>query len=166
MVAVACGLASCSPFTPRYATPANTQSDPATLAPTIAVQSYPGPTQAPKPPDFYFLPPDWHNPIRLQLGETAILHHGGLRITFVEVVADTRCSEPTCQAKGNAQVRLYVERVDAAGLDMVLNTRPDLAVEPWYIGYAIKLMAVEPDLARTPQPAKADYVVLLQVTLI
>jgi hypothetical protein len=111
---------------------------------------------------FYRLPPDWPIPLRLKLGETATLAHGGLHVTFVAVPEDTRCAGLACASPGNVQVKLWVARVDdpAGGEAMLLNTRPDLPLGAWYIGYSIVLKSVEP--ARPPVSQK-EYVIWINV---
>jgi hypothetical protein len=159
---------ACKPVvTPRVA-PGPTPSELSASGPT---DPYPSPVErtpvpVAEPTDFYHSPPDWTNPILLKLGETAVFHYGGLRITFVQVVEDTRCVQATCSAKGNAQVRLRLVRADAPAADLLLNTQPDLATTGWYIGYAITLPAVEPDLNQVPHPGKTDYAISIRVLLI
>ncbi len=148
---IAVALTACQ----SVALPTNTP--PPSLAPTLASSAT----------NFYLLPPDWQNPIYLKLGETVVLAHGGLRITFMQVVEDTRCGQPTCLAKGNAQVRLYVKLAEeAVGEAMLLNTRPDLTLGANYIGYSIALRAVEPDLATISRASQRDYSILIDLLMI
>jgi hypothetical protein len=159
---------ACKPVVTPQVAPGPTPSELSASGPT---DPYPSPVErtpvpVAEPTDFYYSPPDWTNPILLKLGETAVLHYGGLRITFVQVVEDTRCVQATCSAKGNAQVRLRLVRADAPAADLLLNTQPDLATTGWYIGYAITLLAVEPDLNQVPHPGKTDYAISIRVLLI
>lgn len=96
---------------------------------------------------------------QLGFGETARIGDTDLRLTFEEVLDDSRC--PTgvvCVWAGNASVLLTSKEFEAA-----LNT----AVEPFRVsqlGYSVQLIAVEPYPSADDQLEPLDYVVTLVVT--
>lgn len=87
----------------------------------------------------------------------------GLRVTFVNVPTDGRCS--SCTASHNAQVVLRLESPDKARIEITLNTNPPFAVQGDPAPYTIKLINLKPQRKYPPDAInRADYVVTLTIS--
>lgn len=100
-------------------------------------------------------------PVQLAPGQTAVFTAEKLEVTFVQMIADSRCpSDATCFWQGSVTVRLGIRR-DGKVTQHEADEFNDLAVD----GYVVDVVEVLP--ARGPesrQIAPADYRVLLKVT--
>jgi len=87
----------------------------------------------------------------------------GLRVTFVNVPTDGRCS--SCTASYNAQVVLRFESPEKAVTQITLNTNPPFAVEGDPSPYTIKLINLKPSRRYPPDSInRADYVATLLIS--
>ena len=101
----------------------------------IAVSACPAPT----PP----AEPSLDQPFTLQVGQTAVLASGALRITFLEVSGDSRCpAHVVCVWGGDAAVRVEA-RAPASAAQVVLHTHDGAAAAP-VLNYRVQLLQLSP----------------------
>jgi hypothetical protein len=102
--------------------------------------------------------------VRLAVGQTAHVGGTGIRITFRDVAADSRCPvDADCVWEGNAEVRLEVRAGNGPSSAITLHT----ALEPRSARFAehtIRLIGVMPVRTVTDNVKPADYSVVLRVT--
>ncbi len=79
----------------------------------------------------------------IQEGATA--QQRDLTITFVRIVADSRCpANVQCVWEGNAEVELRIAGKSATAAVMKLNTNSRFAREAAYLGYLVRLVELAP----------------------
>jgi hypothetical protein len=100
----------------------------------------------------------------LKAGSQAIVKEAGLKITFVELVEDSRCPEGvTCIWAGNGRIKVSVRKGGHNSVSFELNTM----TEPKsfaYRGYEILLVRLAPYPKNNVEIRKRDYVATLKVT--
>ncbi|MDX1585706.1 MAG: hypothetical protein R3222_03140 [Balneolaceae bacterium] len=96
----------------------------------------------------------------LRFGQQASLDNGELKITFKEVLEDSRCPEGvTCVWAGNAQIFLIVN-----GSEATLNTYLEPQVRD-ISGYQIELLSLNPYPVYQQTIEKETYIAKLVVNL-
>jgi len=94
----------------------------------------------------------------LKPGESATIQSTDLRITFLNVVSDSRCAvDVVCVQAGDAVVALHVGN---AGVELRSNSAPQTAVG----SYLLRLERVEPDAHSDRRIKPGDYRAILKVT--
>ena len=94
----------------------------------------------------------------LKPGESAAIRSTDLRVTFLNVVSDSRCpADAVCVWAGDAVVAL---RVGRAGLELRSNSAPESALG----AYLLRLERVEPYVYSGKTIEPGDYRAVLKVT--
>lgn len=100
----------------------------------------------------------------LRAGSEAIVKEAGLKVTFTELVEDSRCPEGVnCIWAGNGKIKVTLKRGRHKSVSFELNTM----TEPksfTYQGYDITLVKLAPYPKAGVEIKKRDYVATLKVT--
>ena len=110
-----------------------------------------------------------NEPFALPAGESVFVADTGLRLTFTNVVEDSRCpTDVACVWTGRAVVEMEVQSGTESPQTITFDTNPaptELRDTITVAGYAIHLQSLDP-YPKTPDPIPlADYVATLIVTL-
>ena len=99
-------------------------------------------------------------PFTLSMGESAD-HAGALRITFVEMLGDSRCpSDAVCMVMGQVQVKIGIVAAGLSQTEAVLtlgDLYPGNVQQVEINGYSLSLQAVEPYPMTTKRTQPDDY---------
>ncbi len=100
----------------------------------------------------------------LEVGQTADVEQGRLRVTFEKVLEDSRCpADVVCVHAGNARIALDVVH-DGTPADIQLDTRRE-AVSAVVGDFVIALVALHPyPISERPQTEPSVYEATLKVT--
>lgn len=100
----------------------------------------------------------------LKAGREAIVREAGLKVTFTELVEDSRCPEGvTCIWAGNGKIKVTLKKGGHKSVSFELNTM----TEPKsfaYQGYEVTLVKLAPYPKYNVKIKKRDYVATLKVT--
>jgi len=102
--------------------------------------------------------------LRLQVGQTAPVDGAEFQVTFDAVEGDSRCPKGAqCVWEGSATVRLSVTSAGGKGT-MTLQTSPRAGpVAATYQGWAIRVLALEPQPIEGREIAQSNYLITLRV---
>lgn len=99
----------------------------------------------------------------LRLGRQAIVKEAGLKVTFVELVEDSRCPEGVdCIWAGNGKIKLTVRKGNRKSVTFELNTMT-APKNFTYQNYEISLVNLAPYPKINVETKKQDYVATLKV---
>lgn len=99
----------------------------------------------------------------LKAGSQAIVKEAGLKITFVELVEDSRCPEGVnCVWAGIGKIRVTVKKSNHKPVSFELNTMPG-PMSFVYKGYEIALVKLAPYPKYNVETNKRDYVATFKV---
>lgn len=108
--------------------------------------------------------PSIDSELQLRLGESAVVHPGGIEVTFVTVQSDSRCGKgEQCVWEGDAVVVLRLASSTAGAEERLLHTATTESRSSFYDGHTVRLAALLPP----PQAGRAippeEYVAVLHV---
>lgn len=99
----------------------------------------------------------------LPVGATAVVGQGELRITFMEVVEDSRCpTDVTCVWEGNGKIALELNH-SGIEIAVAINTTLDPATAE-FRGYVVRLIDLEPQPISVQPTDPSTYRATLRVT--
>ena len=106
---------------------------------------------------------------QLEVGQTGFVESENIKITFLEVTADSRCpSDVTCIWAGEVKVLVNIWKDDQDLGDSILvgqAANNDRAVKT-FDGYSVKLLKVDPYPTSTQMIEPSDYIITLIVTAV
>ena len=81
----------------------------------------------------------------LRPGQSVRIEGENLRVRFDGVLEDSRCpTSVSCIWEGNARVAVTLAKPAQPATQLELNTNPQFATEGDYMGYTLRLVALEP----------------------
>jgi len=100
----------------------------------------------------------------LKAGSQVIVKEPGFKLTFVELVEDSRCPEGVdCIWAGNGKIRVTVKKGSHKAASFELNTTTD-PKSFTFQGYDITLLKLAPYPKANVETKKMNYVATLKVT--
>ena len=106
---------------------------------------------------------------QLAVGQTGFVESENIKITFLEVTADSRCpSDVTCIWAGEVKVlvNIWKDDQDLGGSTLVGQAANDDQAVKTFDGYSIKLLKVDPYPISTQAIGPSDYTITLIVTAV
>jgi hypothetical protein len=104
----------------------------------------------------------YDSPFELKVGESITVGDDGVRLTFEQVVSDSRCpSDVNCIQAGEAIVALRLERADVS-VEQRVSTNPARATAR-LDGFEVTLLSLAPYPRTDLDIAPDDYVATLRV---
>ena len=106
---------------------------------------------------------------QLEVGQTGFVESENIKITFVEVTADSRCpSDVTCIWAGEVEVLVNIWKDDQehGGSALVGPAVKDDRAVKTFDGYSVKLLKVDPYPISTQIIEASDYIITLVVTAV
>jgi hypothetical protein len=103
--------------------------------------------------------PDASGQVSLRYGQSATVN--GTRVSFAEVVEDSRCpKDVVCAWAGDAAIKL-----EAGTESVVLHTNPSVGASTAKVGgVTVTLIEVRPEPVSTVERKKTDYLVILRAS--
>lgn len=100
----------------------------------------------------------------LRAGSEAIVKEAGLKVTFVEMVEDSRCPEGVnCIWAGNGKIKITLKKGSHKSVSFELNTMSEPKSYSCQ-GYEITLVKLDPYPKHDVPTRKRDYIATLKVT--
>jgi len=102
---------------------------------------------------------------QLRVGESALVSEAKLKLGFIGVTSDSRCGKgEVCFREGDGVVRIWLQQDDQDKIERELHTASNESDITNYVGFQIRLIALNPARVSGVIIPPDDYIAILRVT--